>query len=171
MTDGLPQAVRRAAADRDAFEVTEDGVAVETTVFDGIVTASATAPATDGEELAFVVRVTVPMLSAAASDEVSDVVVEDWFETLERRAAEAGKATRKPVEFTSVAVQQTGDSATVEYRYRSADAASGLAIAKTLVEYVEGTYLEGIVPGYDYTGPVADLLATASQSGEGGTPL
>lgn len=167
MTGELPAEFSRVAADRDAFEPTADGVAVRTTVFDGIVTASATT----GGDLTFVVRVTVPTLSAATTDDVSDVVLEDWFETLERRAAEAGKATRKPVSFTSVAVQRSAETATVEYRYRSDDAASGLAIAKTLVEYVEGTYLEGVVPGYDYTGPVADLLATASQSGEGGMPL
>lgn len=167
MTDSLPAPVRRAAADRNVFELTDDGVAVGTTVFEGTVRASA-AP---GEDLAFVVGVTVPTLSAAAADDVSEVVVEDWFETLERRAAEAGKATRKPVAFTSVEVYRGPETATVEYRYRSEDAGRGLAIAKTLVEYVEGTYLEGIVPGYDYVGPVADLLATASQSGEGGTPL
>ncbi|MEF8975818.1 MAG: DUF5813 family protein, partial [Halapricum sp.] len=43
------------------------------------------------------------------------------------------------------------------------------------VEYVEGTYVEGAVPGYDYEPPVADLLNQAqsggSQGDRGGTPL
>ena len=49
----------------------------------------------------------------------------------------------------------------------------GLDVAKTFVEYVEGTYVEGVVPGYDYRPPVSDLLSQAGQGdGErGGTPL
>ncbi|HET7324617.1 MAG TPA: DUF5813 family protein, partial [Halococcus sp.] len=39
--------------------------------------------------------------------------------------------------------------------------------AKALIEYVEGTYVEGIVPGYSYLPPVADLLSRARQHGEG----
>jgi ATP phosphoribosyltransferase len=39
-------------------------------------------------------------------------------------------------------------------------------IAKAFVEYVEGTYVEGVIPGYEYADPVAGLRQRARQTGE-----
>ncbi|PSQ37238.1 hypothetical protein BRD08_03265 [Halobacteriales archaeon SW_10_66_29] len=36
---------------------------------------------------------------------------------------------------------------------------------------LDATYVEGIVPGYEYESPVSSLISEASQAGEGGTPL
>jgi len=62
---------------------------------------------------------------------------------------------------------------TYEFTLGSADRAAD--VAKAFVEYVEGTYVEGIVPGYSYEGKVADLVSDASSGGGdgevGGTPL
>ncbi|MFW6045666.1 MAG: DUF5813 family protein, partial [Natronomonas sp.] len=38
-------------------------------------------------------------------------------------------------------------------------------IAKAIGEFAEGTYVQGIVPGYVYQPPVSDLLSRARQTG------
>ena len=169
MTDETPVAVREAAADRDAFEETTDGYAVTTTRFD----ARASAAAGSAEwATAFTVTVTVPTLSAAVDGEVGEAVERGWLDTLERRLAEADTSTRASVD-PDLTVDAGGDTVTVTYEFEFGDATRGLDVAKAFVEYVEGTYVEGVVPGYDYRAPVSDLLSGASQGdGErGGTPL
>jgi len=92
------------------------------------------------------VTVRTPTLQAATADEVGDAVRDGWFETFERRLEDAPKATRVAVD-----------------------------VDEYTVEYVEGTYVEGIIPGYNYVGVVADLMDSASTGGSegsrGGTPL
>ena len=39
--------------------------------------------------------------------------------------------------------------------------------AAALVEYVEGTYVQGVIPGYEYGDPVAGLLDRARGAAEG----
>jgi len=46
-----------------------------------------------------------------------------------------------------------------------------------VIDYVEGTYVQGVIPGYEYGEPVAGLLDRAQQNADsddatrGGTPL
>ncbi|MFC7158105.1 DUF5813 family protein [Halomarina halobia] len=56
--------------------------------------------------------------------------------------------------------------ATFVFEFEDAERAPD--VAKALAEYAEGTYVEGIVPGYTYRPPVSELLARAQQSGGGG---
>jgi len=166
---GVPEAVGSAAAGRSAFEQAGDGYRVTTTVFEARVTATAV-----GEwATAFAVTVEVPTLDCAVDGDVGPAVAEGWLDTLERRLADAPSATRARVDVETFDVESDGDVVTVVYGFEFGDAGRGLDVAKTFVEYVEGTYVEGVVPGYDYEPPVADLLAEASQGdGErGGTPL
>jgi 3',5'-cyclic AMP phosphodiesterase CpdA len=166
---GVPETVATAAADRPAFERAGDGYRVTTTAFDARVTATPV-----GERaIGFAVTVEVPTLSSAVDGEVGSAVAEGWRDTFERRLAEAGTATRARVDLKTFEVESDGDTVTVVYGFEFSNAARGLDVAKTFVEYVEGTYVEGVVPGYDYLPPVSDLLAAASQGdGErGGTPL
>ena len=37
-----------------------------------------------------------------------------------------------------------------------------------MIDFVEGTYVQGVIPGYEYTEPVSDLLSAARQQGGGG---
>jgi hypothetical protein len=169
MTEETPTAVREAATDRDAFEETSEGYAVTTTRFDARATAT---PGSAEWATAFTVTVEVPTLTAAVDGEVGDAVVEGWLETFERRLAEAPKSTRASVDpDLSVAVDR--DAVTVTYEFELGSERQGLDVAKAFVEYVEGTYVEGVVPGYDYRPPVSDLLSGASQGDgdRGGTPL
>lgn len=168
-TDETPDAVEAAAAEREAFEPAAEGYHVQTTNFDARVTAR---PANEWAT-AFTVTVDVPTLPSVVSGTVGDAVAEGWRDTFERRLAEAPKATRATVDLDEFRVESGDDALTVVYEFSFGDAGQGLDVAKTLVEYVEGTYVEGVVPGYEYEGPVADLLSEASQGdGErGGTPL
>ena len=170
MSEETPEAVRDAAATRDALEPATDGYRVTTTRFDAWVTA-VPSPTNDWAT-AFHVTVEVPTLSAAVDGEVGSAVEDGWLDTFERRLDEASKATRASVE-PDLSVEVTGDTVTVTYEFESGSADRGLDVAKTFVEYVEGTYVEGVVPGYDYQPPVSDLLSQAGQgSGDrGGTPL
>ncbi|SDJ42116.1 hypothetical protein SAMN05216226_103124 [Halovenus aranensis] len=157
----------RAVTTHDALEMTDDGFEVTTTVFEGTVTVDETA-----EPSCYTVEVTAPTLRAATADEVGPTVATDWFETLERRLESAPQATRTTVELDEFGVEKRGDSVVVTFEFTLGTPRTAVDVTKTFVEFVEGTYVEGVVPGYDYQPPVADLLADASQ-GEtsGGTPL
>ncbi|WP_136688997.1 DUF5813 family protein [Halorhabdus amylolytica] len=172
MTDTLPQAVDSAFDDHEAFEASEEGYRVTTTVFDATVTATDI----DGVGYQFTVTVRAPMLREAVGNEVVGPAVEDgWFETYERRLEDATMATRSQVDLEEYTVEDDGGQAVARFVFEYGDANRGAEIAKTIVEYVEGTYVEGVIPGYDYESPVADLLhrakTTGSDAERGGTPL
>jgi len=168
MTDEMPTDAADAFENHDAYELAEDGAVLTTTAFEGTVTAG---EAADEWANAYTVTVRAPTLAAATAGDVPGVVRTDWFETLERRLERAPTATRASVELTTFAVERDGDDVRIEFQFEWGNPQKATEIAKTFAEYVEGTYVEGIVPGYEYEPPVADLLASASQSGESGTPL
>jgi hypothetical protein len=170
MTD-VPDDVADVFGSRDTFVAGGGGYVVETTSFDGHVTAS------EGEKWRTDYEVTVraPTLQAATADEVGEAVADGWFDTLERRLEDAPKTTRVVVELDDYAVERDEAEVVVTYRYSLGGEREAADVAKAFVEYVEGTYVEGIVPGYDYVGVVADLMNSASTGGSegsrGGTPL
>ncbi|MBX0294936.1 DUF5813 family protein [Haloarcula nitratireducens] len=170
MTD-VPPDVAEAFDSREEFAESDGGYAIETTSFSGRVTAS------EGEtwETNYQVTVRAPTLQAATADDVGPAVRDGWFDTLERRLEDAPKATRTAVELDEYAVERDGEEVVVTYRFSLGGERQAADVAKTFVEYVEGTYVEGIVPGYDYVGTVAELMDSASTGGSegtrGGTPL
>jgi hypothetical protein len=168
MTD-LPESVQRAFSSHDAFERDGDAFLAETTAFEGRVTA------VDGPEYlsAYTVTVRVPTLPAATADEVGDAVADGWFDTLRRRLEDAPQATRANVDLETFDVERDGEDVYVTFGFEWGNADRAADIAKTFVEYVEGTYVEGVIPGYDYVSPVDQLIDAASQEGGGGggTPL
>lgn len=167
----VPSAVTDAFDDHDAFEPGEEGYRVTTTVFDAIVTAIDA----DGVGHEYTVTVRTPMLDAAVEGEVVGPAVEDgWFETFERRLEDAAGATRAQVDLDEHRLRVDDGQAVATFVFSYGDPGRAAEIAKTLVEYVEGTYVEGIVPGYDYQSPVADLLEASKTAGDNersGTPL
>jgi hypothetical protein len=168
MTADFPATARRAFEHHDSFRPDGGAFLVETTVFDGRVTA------VDGPDslFAYTVTVRVPTLAAATVGDVGDAVAAGWFETLERRLEDAPQATRADVQLETFDVERDGDDIYVTFGFEWADPDRAVDIAKTLIEYVEGTYVEGVVPGYEYGSPVDSLIASASHdSGGGGTPL
>lgn len=171
MTEEIPDEARTAFEGHEQITAAEEGYAIETTVFDGFVRAS------EGPDWkhTYTVTVFVPTLSAAAAEAVGPAVEEGWRDTLERRLEDAPQATRANVDLHDLAVEDFDDEVQITFTFEWGNADRAANIAKTFVEYVEGTYVEGIVPGYEYESPVADLLSAASQGDDGatrgGTPL
>ncbi|WP_331234983.1 DUF5813 family protein [Natronorarus salvus] len=153
---------RNAMDDHDAFERVGAEHRVTTTPFEGRVTASEGEGATG-----FGVEVQVPTLDAVVEGEsVPDVIEEGWLETFELRLADAHQATRR-LEALDPEVERDGEEVRVAFAFEES-AERGPEEAKALVEYVEGTWVEGIVPGYEYGEPAASLLGRAQQTYGGG---
>jgi hypothetical protein len=117
------------------------------------------------------VAVVVPTLDAATTGEVADVVADGWYETFERRVQGADSATlADDVDVTSVS--REGGDVTVEL---AVDPRAGKAAddALALVNFVEGTWFQGVVPGYDYVEEVQAMREQAAQNAQStdGTPL
>lgn len=166
MIDGIPERAERAFEGHDAFERDGAAFAVTTTKFSGRVTAAET----DDWALEYTLTVYTPMLSAAVADETVGEAVEDgWFETYERRLEDAPMATRIDVELDDLTLRREDGEAVAAFTFTHGNADQVPLIAKTFAEYLEGTYAEGIVPGYEYEGVVDELLGDArSQGGSGG---
>lgn len=170
MTDEVPETARRAFDAHDAFS--EDGATyrLETTDFDGRVTAG------DADEewaCRYTVTIRAPTLDAAVEEDVGPNLQEGWLDTLELRAGDAPGAVRERVTLDEHTVCTEGDEVVVEYVFTHGNADRATDIAKAMAEFVEGTYMEGIVPGFTYQPPVADLLdeATQGEGKEGGGPM
>ncbi|GGL50395.1 DUF5813 family protein [Halocalculus aciditolerans] len=119
------------------------------------------------------VAVTVPTLDAVVEEDVVAGVVEDgWFETFELRVEDVEGVTY--AETGEPTVERDAAEVTVT---TTLDARPGNAPddALAVVNYVEGTWFEGIIPGYDYVEPVQAMRERASQNasetGTQGTPL
>jgi hypothetical protein len=171
MNDEQDAAVAATFDRRDAFEPVDEGYRVTTAAFEGTVSTTVG----DDEKTTYTLTVRAPTLDAATRDYVGSTVSDGWFETLQRRLAEAPKATRVGVELEELGVRVEDDEVLAVFSYVLDDPRTAADVAKTFTEYVEGTYVEGVVPGYDYEGVVANLLGrAASGEGEGdrgGTPL
>ncbi|GAB7018523.1 DUF5813 family protein [Halostagnicola bangensis] len=167
MTD-QPPAVERELESHDAFTPRDDGDGhqLETTVFETIVTADEGEGKRDGK---FHVTISVPTLSAATNDDAGpsvDQIVEDgWFETLERRLEDTFSLAHTSTH-EEPTLERGSDEVRVILEYVAWDAGEGVEDAKTLIEYVEGTYAQGIVPGYEYEGEAAALLENAQSQGQ-----
>ncbi|WP_121742061.1 DUF5813 family protein [Natronorubrum halophilum] len=172
----LPGLVERELETHDAFESTDDAsYDLTTTVFETAVTAVEAEGKRDGR---FHVTVTLPTLDAAVANEAVAAAVEDgWFETLERRLEDVFTVARTGTH-EEPAIDRDTNTVTVTLEYVAWDAAEGVEDAKALVEYVEGTFAQGIVPGYEYRGEAAALLDNAQNRGQqaadgdrGGMPM
>jgi hypothetical protein len=138
-------AVERAFRLHDGFERDDDTYVVTTTPFDGRVSLS------DPIE----VTVRMPTLSAVVSDDsVADVVETGWFETLELRLEDAHTVVSAD-EATPPTIAREDDHVLLEVAAED---------AKAIVDFAEGTWMQGLIPGYDYDEPAAGMLNRAHQS-------
>ncbi|SEH61568.1 hypothetical protein SAMN05192561_11319 [Halopenitus malekzadehii] len=137
-----------------------------TTAFDGRVTVDRpTSSAT--EATSFTVTITLPTLSAVTDEHVADVVEDGWFETFELRVEDVSGVTKRSRDLDP-SVRRSGSEIVVEVSLTDANTARGVADAAAFVDFVEGTYVQGIIPGYDYTEPVRSIRSKARQQGNGG---
>ncbi len=153
----LLAAAERALATHAGFERDGDAFVATATPFEATVRLDAADAAVRYEaELA------LPTLDAVVADErVAPVVEEGWFETFERRLADLDGALRADASAPTVERDAAGRTVVVRSAYESARPDHGADDAAALVGYVEGTYLEGVIPGYTYREPVAGLLDRA----------
>ncbi|WP_281193483.1 DUF5813 family protein [Halorubrum sp. F4] len=163
-TDELPGRVRRAFRDHGSFEPAGDEAwASETTAFDAEVSAE---PSPEDGRIRFLVAVRVPTLSAVTVDEVADVVETGWYETFERRVVDVGGVTRGDHEFDP-RVERDGGTVVVNFELTDVNERRGVDDAGALIDFVEGTYVQGVIPGYEYTEPVEGLISSARRQGGG----
>jgi hypothetical protein len=166
MASELPAAVAAAFDDHGSLSTRDGAATVTTTLFDASVTADA-----GDESTVYTVTVQMPTIDSATAGDVGDAVAADWLRTLSRRLQDAPGATRRTVDLDSFETDTSDGRVRVEYVFSRAESAAAADIATTFAEFAEGTYVEGVVPGYEYESPVADLLTQASQGEKGGTPL
>ncbi|WP_135828055.1 DUF5813 family protein [Halorussus halobius] len=123
---------------------------------------------TDRREYRVVVR--VPTLDAVVEGEtVAPVVQDGWFDTLDRRLADAHTVADAEVA-AAPTVEREGESVVVTVAFERDDPERAAEDAKAVVEYVEGTWVQGLVPGYDYREPAASFRERATQNyDEGGS--
>lgn len=156
--DRAESALRRS----DAFAVENGAFAVTTTELDAQVTVSG------GKDGPPVYRVTViaPTIDSVVADEsVAGVVADGWADTFERRLVDPHQVGRglEPIE-PIVAVEE--EAVTVRMRFRDADPERGGENARALAEFVEGVWVQGLIPGYTYREPAKTLLDRAVDRSE-----
>jgi len=169
MPEALLESAERSLSEHGAFEERDEAYAVTTTPFDATVRVDAV-----GEALFYEVVVTVPTLDATVEGEsVAPVVREGWFETFERRIEHPGGTTRVDPGPPLVTLDLDAGNVRVEIGFETTAPARGTEDAKALVDFVEGTYVQGVVPGYEYRDPVAGLIRQAEDrsEGAGGPPI
>lgn len=132
------------------------------------------------DAIRFAVTVRVPTLDAVTADRVDPVVHEGWLDTFELRLEDLDGATRSDVDPPTVALDADREEVSVETQFETTAPDRGVADTRAVIQYVEGTYMEGVIPGYDYREPVAGMLQRAAEKsgvdsdldpGPGGTPL
>jgi hypothetical protein len=157
----VPGRVRRAFADHSGFEEAGIDEYVSTaTPFDAVV---AVDTAEDGR-VQFTVEIRVPTLSAVVDGDVASVVEEGWTETFELRVEDVGGVT-KVDHGLDPTIRHLDDELVVTVEYTDINERRGVDDAAALVTFVEGTYVQGVIPGYDYTDPVASLVSSAKDAG------
>jgi hypothetical protein len=137
-----------------AFETSPKGYVATTTTFDAYVAVGA-------DTLS--VTVEVPTLDAAVAGESVPAVVEDgWFETFERRIDEMGDITTGEV--TAREVVRHSDTVVIDVTL-AARTGHETEDALAVINFVEGTWVGGIIPGYEYEERIQAIREAASQAG------
>ena len=143
------------------FERDDDGFRSTTTPFDAVVGLSVSDGAVE-----VLVTVRPPMLDSVVEGETVAPVVEDgWFETLELRLADAHTVATTE-EAAEPAVERDDEHAEVVVAFRPADPDRAVEDARAVVEYVEGTWMQGVIPGYEYGEPAKGMIERATQNYE-----
>lgn len=154
-------------AANDAFEREDGRYVVTTTAFDAAVRLGRDGDGAGGTpDVRLSVTVRVPTIdSVVAGETVAPVVRDGWFETFERRLEDVGGVTRGDVDLPTARHDEAAGEVVVETSL-PADRPGAAEDAKAVVDYVEGTFVEGIIPGYTYREPAAGLVERARSAGE-----
>lgn len=105
----------------------------------------------------------VPMLDATVVGETVAPVVEDgWFYTFERRVGDVTNVTK--VDLGEPSIDREGEKVHIEVRLQAGDEGPEAVIAAA--SYIEGTWVEGIIPGYVYDETVQSIRIRARQNAQ-----
>lgn len=156
----LSEPARQALLDHSAFDQTDEARFVSTTTtFDASVVATAT-----DDRTVFTVSMAVPLLDAVTEDEVADVVEDGWYETFELRTQDIGGIFRTERDL-SPTVSRHAETIAVEVTLTDHNPRRGVDDAAAVIDFIEGTYVQGIIPGYTYTDPVDSIMQDARNAG------
>ncbi|MFB6137879.1 MAG: DUF5813 family protein [Halobacteriaceae archaeon] len=148
---------------RDAFDAHEDFARREDGVYD-VTTATFEARAIVGGRRVEVVC-ELPTIDAAVADEtVPEVVGRGWFETFERRVEGVASAVATD-DVDPVTLTLAGDTVVAESTLGTDDPADAADDALAVVNFVEGTWFQGVIPGYDYVPAVQSRREAALARG------
>jgi hypothetical protein len=155
MRTSVDVAVDRFGA-HEAFERRGDRTFVQvTTPFD----ATASIVGRDGGVQVHVTATLESLDAAVAEETVPKVVEAGWFETFERRLGDATTVTGDQDDPIPDVTRGEG-TVTVEVSFDSSGD-QAVTDAKAVVDFVEATWVQGLVPGYEYDEPAASLLGRA----------
>ncbi len=152
---GLRQHDSTSAVENDASRVT-------TTPFDARI---AVGDGPDGR-IEYTVTVRVPTLDRVVEESVADVVVDGWADTFRRRVEHIGSITQAGHDLEPTVTHET-DTLVARVSFTDLDPHRGANDAVAVADYVEGVYVQGVIPGYDYGDPVAGLIDDARAAGGG----
>ncbi|MFB6266780.1 MAG: DUF5813 family protein, partial [Halodesulfurarchaeum sp.] len=108
----------------------------------------------------------VPTLDAVVEGEtVAPVVEEGWFETLDRRLTDAPGVVDGRAEAPTVT--RSGETIRIEVPM-TAEGTQAPEDAVALATYIEGTWVEGIIPGYEYEDRIQSIRERAREAGGDG---
>lgn len=148
--------LRAAFEAHEEFAPVDDGFEVTTATFDARVAVG---------DRGYRVVVAAPTLDATVADETVPAVVEDgWFETLQRRLEDVHGVIRTDAVEPPV-VERDGETVFVDVAV--GDGTRPADDARAVVAFVEGTWFEGVIPGYEYREPVASIRRRAYDRGGG----
>lgn len=110
----------------------------------------------------------LPTLDATVVGEtVAPVVQSGWAETFERRVQDVTGVIDGPVSGPTVA--KSGETIRVRIELQG-EGQRAPEMVRHAVEFIESTWVEGIIPGYDYDERVQAIRNRAMATGEDGTP-
>lgn len=166
MTDGKQtdaERAERAIEDHGAFEREDEAFTTSTTAAEARVRLDET-----DSGVVYRVTVRVPTIDAVVAGEtVAPVIQEGWFETFERRLEDVGGATVVDPAPPAAELDESAGEVVVRTTVEPDRPGEAADDVKAVVDYVEGTFVEGLIPGYTYREPAAGLLERARSSGQG----
>jgi len=103
------------------------------------------------------VEMEVPTIDSIVLEEVESIVKEGWLETFSLRLEDIGGAVQNELDSVEIKLKNEKKVGII-IEFSSESISRGIGDSKAIVDYIEGTYREGIIPGFKYDKMVADLI-------------
>ncbi|MFB6253695.1 MAG: DUF5813 family protein [Halobacteriaceae archaeon] len=155
----MSQSLREDLQQSNEFSQVNNHFQVESAEFE------ATVDITEGKIL---LTVTLPTLNAVVVEEdVAEVIHEGWFDTLSRRLRDMTDITSADITDPQIVLQDDTVLIKTEITPRQDEFIDDII---SLINFVEGTWIGGIIPGYTYSEKVQSIRQQAAQQGGSDDP-